>query len=132
MAGHEKSTTAQNGLPQKDGYGDCGNGRAVFNQHLGVDQHTHRYEEDGAKQVFYRSYHTLYALGFDRLGQNTSHHKGTERCGIAGFIGQYHQQKTQTDSHDKQRFAVHQRTGLFEHPRDEIDAHDKPQHQEEA
>ena len=132
MTGHHKRKGAENGLPAQDGEGDDEHGAPILHENAGIDHHAHRNEEDGAEKVLDRRGEFLDLFGFERLGQDATHHEGTESRGVAGAIGQHDEQKAKPERNDHEGFVVDQVARTTQEGRHHIDAHHKPQNEEET
>ena len=132
MPGHYERKRAEHGLTTQDGERDDEHGAPVLHEYAGFDHHPDRNEEDGAEKILDRRGEFFDLFGFERLGQDATHHERAESRRVAGAIGQHNEQKTQTERHDHEGFVVDQAARTAQEGRHRIDAHHKPQNEEET
>ena len=64
-------------LEDDDREGDDEDGKPVLHKHGGLDEHTHRDEEDGSEEVFQRGHQPMDDIGLDGLAEDGAHHEGS-------------------------------------------------------
>ena len=110
----------------------CYDGKCIVDEYLGVYQHTHRHEEDGAEEVLDGFHQLLNMLGLDRLCQDASHDESSESRRETNLRREDSHRTAQSQRHDEQHFVVHQSANLTQEGRNGKDSYHQPQHQEEA
>ena len=128
----EETARAENGLPQDDGNDDAEDGHDVLRDKGHIDHHTDGNKEDGAEEILHRTDQLLYLFSLDGLGQYTAHDEGTKRSREADGRGYHDHAETEGECRDEQCLVAHQRFYLTQEQRYEIDAHDKPEDEEEG
>ena len=119
-------------MPEKDGEHKHHDGHGIGHDDVGVDEHAHRHEKDGTKEVLYRLNQLDDALCLYRLGEDAAHHEGTEGAAEPHLCRQHSHEAAQAKRHDEERFAVHELAHGAQEQGHEEDAYHEPQHEEEA
>ena len=131
LPGSQKAERRIENLPDHHYERQEQNRTEVLHEHGRLDEHADRHEEDRSEQILDRSGDLLDALGLGRTGQNGPHDESAQG-GREPRVGR-HDDHAQTESqrHDEQRLGIKEAPDTLEESRNQIDAHDEPQHQKE-
>ena len=131
LSAEQIAQRAKHRLPDDDDKRYHHDGQSIVDKHLRVDEHTHRHEEHGSKEVLHRVDEARYLVGLDGFGKDAAHHERTESSTEAHLGRQNSHEAAQSERHDKQRFASDEAAHRTQKQGDGKDADHKPQHQEE-
>ena len=81
FAAQHESEGAEYSLSHQDGAHQGEDRNGIFHQYLGVYQHTHRHEEDGAEEIFHRFYQFDNLLSLNGFCKDAAHNEGSEGAG---------------------------------------------------
>ena len=131
LAAQHERERAHGALSDNDGQDECQDGQGIIDDDLRIDEHTHRHEEDSAKEVFHRLYQLLDAFGLDGLGQDAAHDESTKGRRETYLRGEDSHSTAESQRHDEQHLGIDEAAHPAQEQRDGEDAHHEPQHQEE-
>ena len=106
LPGQYETERPEKSLPHDNGQGQGRYRPGILNQYFRVYQHPHRHEEDGTEQILHRSHQFFYPLGFYRLGQDGTYHKGTERRTKTRLHSHHGHDEAKRQRHDQQGLAI--------------------------